>query len=44
MRTNAKSFYSFKYITPTGVNPITVGTNQKIIQASQDFNIKFLVE
>jgi hypothetical protein len=44
IRTNAKLFQSFQYITPVGSTPIIVGQNQKIIQASQDFMIKFLVE
>jgi hypothetical protein len=44
IRAQAKSFYSFKYITPTGSSPIIVGTNQKIIQLSSDFTIKFVTE
>jgi hypothetical protein len=44
IRANAKSFYSFPYITPTSGTPVTVGTNQKIIQISQDFLVKFMVE
>jgi hypothetical protein len=44
IRTNAKNLYSFRYITPIGTSPVIIGTNQKIIQISQDFSIKFLVE
>lgn len=44
MQTNAKLFYTFQYITPTSIGPIIVGTNGKIIQQSQDFTIKHLIE
>lgn len=44
MRSNAKSFYSFSYITPVGATNIMAGQNNKIIQMSQDFMVKFLVE
>lgn len=44
MRTNAKSFYSFSYITPVGAVPVMAGQNNKIIQFSQDFMVRFLVE
>ena len=44
IRQNAKSFSTFAYITPTGTSPIIKSTNNKIIQQSEDFTIKFLVE
>lgn len=44
IRTNAKSFVSIPYITPTGTNPVIVGASQKIISLSQDFAIKFKTE
>ena len=44
IRANAKSFNSFRYITPKGVSPIIRDQNNKIIQQSQDFNVRFVVE
>jgi hypothetical protein len=44
IRTNAKSFYSFKWITPLRTNPVIPSTNNKIIQQSDDYQIRFLVE
>jgi hypothetical protein len=44
IRTNAKSYYNFTYITPKSTSPIIRGENNKIIQMSQDFYIKFLTE
>lgn len=44
IRTNAKGFYSFPYIEPKGVSPIIKSTNNKIIQQSQDFSVRFVVE
>ena len=43
-RQYAKSFYSFKYITPAGQGPIMPGMNNKILQQTDDLVIKFLVE
>lgn len=42
--TNAKSFYSFKYIHPSSSSPIAQGQNDKLIQQSMDFMIKFILE
>lgn len=44
IRTNSKSFYSFNYITPFSTSPLIKGTNNKILQMSEDFKIKFVVE
>jgi len=44
IRTNAKSYYNFTYITPKSTSPVIKGENNKIIQLSQDFYIKFLTE
>jgi hypothetical protein len=44
IRQNAKLFSTFSYITPTATSPIIRSTNNKIIQQSEDFSIKFLVE
>lgn len=44
MRTNAKTFYTFPWITPAGTGPMIKGTNNKIIQQTQDYKIRFLVE
>ena len=40
----AKSFYSFKWIQPSGASPIIPSTNGKIIKQGIDFIIKFVVE
>jgi len=42
--TNAKSFYTFQFIHPAGTGPLTRSVNNKIMQQSEDFNIRFLVE
>jgi len=42
--TNSKAFYTFQWIQPTTVSPIIAGQNNKIIQQSEDYTIKFLVE
>jgi hypothetical protein len=44
IRTNAKSFYTFSFMTPIGSTAIIKGNYDKIIQMSQDFLIKFLIE
>jgi len=44
IRANAKSFYTFKYIYPSGTTPIMSSTNNKIIQQGENFIIKFVVE
>lgn len=44
IRSNAKSFYTFNWITPNGTSPTIKGTNSKILQQSQDFRIRFKVE
>lgn len=40
----AKQFYTFPWITPTGTAPLMRGKDNKILQQSQDFRIRFLVE
>lgn len=44
VRANAKNFYTFSWITPQGSNPLMKSTNGKVMQHSQDFLIRFLVE
>jgi hypothetical protein len=44
LENNAKSFYTFKWIEPINTSPIIPGQNNKIIQQSHDFNIRFVVE
>jgi hypothetical protein len=44
LRTNAKNFYSFQWITPLGRGPLTKSHDNKVMQLSQDYVIKFLVE
>lgn len=44
IRQNSKSLYNFQYITPIGSARLIAGQNNKIIQMSQDFMIKFLFE
>lgn len=44
LRTNAKSFVNFPYIEPKSISPIIKSENNKLIQQSQDFNIRFIVE
>jgi hypothetical protein len=44
IRTNAKNFYTFSWITPKGRGPIRKSTNNKILQTSQDFMIRWKVE
>lgn len=44
IRANAKSFYSFNWITPVSVGPLIKGTNSKVMSQSQDFEIKFKIE
>jgi len=41
---NSKGFYSFPFIHPVGSSPIIPSTNNKIIQISQDFRARFVVE
>jgi hypothetical protein len=44
LQTNAKSFKLFQFITPGHTSPIIKGKNDKIMQQSQDYMIRFLVE
>lgn len=44
MRTYAKTFYTFPWITPRGTGPQIRGTNGKIIQQNADYLIRFKVE
>jgi len=44
IRNNAKSFYTFKWITPLSRGPLIKGKNNKVLQMNQDFMIKFKVE
>jgi hypothetical protein len=44
VRTNAKGFYTFPWIYPKGTAPITRGQNDKVMQHSQDFLIRFRIE
>lgn len=44
IRTNAKSLYVINYMTPTIIGPLIRGTNNKIMQQSQDVHIKFKTE
>ena len=44
LRLNSKNFYSFQYIRPMSLGPIIKGTNDKILQISNDFQVKFLIE
>lgn len=44
IRTNAKSYYTFTYITPAGTGPLLKGEDGKLLTQSQDFQIKFKTE
>lgn len=44
LRTNAKSFYTFQYITPVSTGPLIKGEDGKIMQQTSDYRIKFKVE
>ena len=44
IRNAAKTFYTFPWIYPKGTNPITRSTNNKVMQHSQDFMIRFRTE
>lgn len=44
VRTGAKSFYNFSWITVESQSPLMKGTNDILLMKSQDFRIKFLVE
>ena len=44
IRTNAKSFASFQYITPQGTGPVRKGKNDKGLQQTADYNVKFKIE
>lgn len=44
IRAAAKTFFTFNWISPKGTNPVTRSTNNKVMQHSQDFMIRFLVE
>lgn len=43
-RTGAKTFTSFTYITPSGVNPLFKGKNDKLLGQSADYRVKFRFE
>jgi hypothetical protein len=44
IRSNAKSFYTFPWIYPRNRGPLNRGTNNKIMQMSSDYFIRFKVE
>lgn len=44
IRANAKLFYTFSWMTPKGRSPLTRSTNNKVMQMSSDYAIKFLIE
>jgi hypothetical protein len=44
IRTNAKSFYTFSWIYPKGTGPLFRGQNDKILQQTADFMIKWKIE
>lgn len=44
IRAAAKTFFTFNWIYPKGTNPVTRSTNNKVMQHSQDFMIRFRVE
>lgn len=44
IRTNAKNFYSFSWITPSGTAPLFKGMNGKVLQHSADYQIKWRIE
>lgn len=44
IRSNAKSFYTFSWIYPKGKGPIIKGQNNKVMQISNDYLIRFKVE
>lgn len=44
IRTNAKTYYTFTFITPAGTGPLLKGEEDKLLMQSQDFQIRFVVE
>jgi hypothetical protein len=44
IRSSAKTFYNFSWITPTAIGPVTKGRDEKIMQQSHDFMIRFKFE
>jgi hypothetical protein len=44
IRNSAKTFYTFNWITPSGVSPLLQGQNNKLLGQSSDFRIRFTVE
>lgn len=44
IRNNAKSFYTFSWITPQNISPLLKGKNGKILMQNSDFRIRFKVE
>jgi hypothetical protein len=44
IRTGAKSFYTFPWIYPSGLGPLFKGFNDKVLQQSADYQIKFRIE
>ena len=44
VRSGAKAFGSFRYITPATVSPVIAGTDNKVLQQSIDFRIPYVIE
>jgi hypothetical protein len=44
IRSQAKNYQTFKWITPKSTSPIIKGENDKLIQMSADFMIRFMIE
>lgn len=44
IRSFSKQFYTFPWIYPSGIGPLFQGHNNKVLQQSQDFRIRFKVE
>ena len=44
IRSGAKSFYNFQWITPVGGGPLLKGQNDNILKRSCDYKIRFIVE
>jgi hypothetical protein len=44
IRTNDKSYVTFPFIVPNTTGPIIKGEDNKIMQMSQDFRLRFITE
>lgn len=44
MRTNAKLFGTFPFVTPKTTSPVMASDDKKLLQLSQDYNVRFVVE